>query len=67
MANLSLFTRPGTFRRMKPEDLCKWLEPAQAYLGGHGFALPGVALRGELITTGWRGSSWSRTGKCRPS
>ena len=40
MANLSLFTHPGTFRRMKPEYLCKWLEPARAYLAGRGFELP---------------------------
>jgi hypothetical protein len=40
MANVNLFTQPGTFRRMKPEFLCKWLEPARDYLAGRGFVLP---------------------------
>lgn len=29
MANLNLFTHPGTFRRMKPEYLIAWLVPAR--------------------------------------
>ena len=48
MANLSLFTHPGTFRRLKPEYLCQWLEPARAYLGGRGFALPGGGATGPI-------------------
>ncbi|HNQ90533.1 MAG TPA: hypothetical protein PKM73_18115 [Verrucomicrobiota bacterium] len=40
MANVSLFTHPGTFKRMNPENLRKWLEPARGYLAGRGLALP---------------------------
>ncbi len=48
MANLSLFTHPGTFRRMKPEYLCKWLEPARDYLAGRGFRLPPTEEQADL-------------------
>ncbi len=40
MPNLNLFTHAATFRRMKPEFLCRWLEPARDYLQGRGFVLP---------------------------
>lgn len=40
MANLNLFTHPATFRRMKPEFLCRWLEPAREYLAARQFSLP---------------------------
>lgn len=36
MANLNLFTQAATFRRMKIEFLCKWLEPAREYVAGRG-------------------------------
>jgi hypothetical protein len=48
MANLSLFTHPGTFRRMKPEYLCKWLEPARQYLDARGFRLPSGGATGPI-------------------
>jgi len=48
MANLGLFTHPGTFRRMRPEYLCKWLEPARDYLAGRGLALPGGGATGPV-------------------
>ena len=40
MANLSLFTRAETFRRMKPEYLRRWLEPSRAFLLKRGVTLP---------------------------
>lgn len=40
MANLSLFTQPATFRRMKREFFCKWLDPSREYLAGRGFKIP---------------------------
>lgn len=44
MANLNLFTHPGTFRRMEPEYLITWLTPAREYLAKHGFVLPDAAF-----------------------
>ena len=48
MANLNLFTQSATFRRMKPEFLCKWLEPTREYLAGRGFALPAGGESGPI-------------------
>lgn len=45
MANLSLFTHPATFRRIKPQFLSEWLSPFREYLGQRGFTLPDVASR----------------------
>ena len=42
MANLNLFTHAATFRRMKPEYFCRWLEPHRDYLAGRNFVLPPV-------------------------
>lgn len=48
MANLNLFTHAGTFRRVRPEFLCKWLEPARGYLAGRGFTFPEVGSDGAI-------------------
>jgi hypothetical protein len=48
MANLNLFTQPATFRRMKPEFLCRWLQPAREYLAGRGFTLPADGATGPI-------------------
>jgi hypothetical protein len=40
MANLSLFTHAATFRRIRPEFLYQWLEPAREYLAGRDFSFP---------------------------
>lgn len=48
MANLNLFTQAATFRRMKPEFLCKWLEPMREYLAGRGLVLPTAGASGPI-------------------
>src|SRR5262245_38102237 len=48
MANVNLFTQAATFRRMKPEFLCKWLEPARDYLSGRGLILPSPGASGPV-------------------
>jgi hypothetical protein len=40
MANLNSFTHPGTFRRIRPQDLISWLAPWRDYLARRGFTLP---------------------------
>jgi hypothetical protein len=48
MATFSLFTQAATFRRMKPEFLCRWLEPAREYLAGRGLVLPPAGSDGPI-------------------
>ena len=48
MASLNLFTHPAAFRRMKPEFLCRWLEPGREYFAGRGFALPPAGSDGPV-------------------
>jgi len=48
MPNLNLFTQAATFRRMKPEFLCRWLEPSRAYLARRGFTLPPAGSDGPI-------------------
>ena len=48
MANVNLFTQPATFRRMKREFLCQWLEPSREYLAGRAFTLPPVGSDGPI-------------------
>jgi hypothetical protein len=48
MANLNLFTHPGTFRRINLKFIHDWLAPHRDYLGQRGFALPEATAHGPL-------------------
>lgn len=48
MANLSLFTHPATFRRIKPQFLNEWLSPYREYLGQRGLTLPVPEAEGPI-------------------
>ena len=55
MTNTNSFTQPAAFRRMNPELLCRWLEPARGYLAGRGFTLPPAGSAGPIDYEGLAG------------
>ena len=48
MANLNLFTHPGTFRRINLKFIHEWLAPHRDYLGQRGFTLASAVTEGPV-------------------